>query len=239
MFKRLSVLLLLASCSQYLFSQSAGTRTLYNTIKNKGTYETYADSMTNAFIESFMIKAKGIFNVRYNYYQDNIYWQQAHAIDVVIYNYQRHKGIDATLASNYLKYIKFGTGTRPTTTKEHPRQVLPLPTPLRDIRCSRTLIPTICAGLRSPFCTSARQQEHPPTPQSPSRFSTTTSSSGHTQLRTLRLFGFPGKAVPAVGRMLAQWLRQPSLPQNSTRNTALKSIWTTLRNSTNIPPGTS
>ena len=106
MFKRLSVLLLLASCSQYLFSQSAGTRTLYNTIKNKGSYETYADSMTNAFIESFMIKAKGIFNVRYNYYQDNIYWQQAHAIDVVIYNYQRHKGIDATLASNYLKYIK-------------------------------------------------------------------------------------------------------------------------------------
>lgn len=87
-------------------AQTAALKQLYSVIKNKDTYETKADSMTNAFIESFMIKNKGIFNDKYGHYQYNIYWQQAHAIDVVIYNYQRHKNIDRSLASKYLNYIK-------------------------------------------------------------------------------------------------------------------------------------
>ena len=105
MFKRLTLLLLLALSSQFIFSQTAGTRALYNIVK-KLSYETKADSMTNAFIESFMIKDKGYFNIKYQKYADNAYWQQAPAIDVVIYNYQRNKGINTTLANTYLKYIK-------------------------------------------------------------------------------------------------------------------------------------
>ena len=65
-----------------------------------------ADSMVNAFIESFMIKDKGIFNEKYQQYSVNAYWTQAPAIDVVIYNYQRHKGINTSLANKYLNYIK-------------------------------------------------------------------------------------------------------------------------------------
>lgn len=86
------------------FTQSLGTKTLYRAIKD--TYETKADSMTNAFIESFMIKDKGYFNVSYQHYANNAYWTQAHAMDVIIYNYERHKGINTSLANTYLKYIK-------------------------------------------------------------------------------------------------------------------------------------
>lgn len=84
------------------FAQSSGTKQLYRLVKD--TYETKADSMTNAFIESFMIKTKGYFNVSYNHYAFNAYWTQAHAMDVVIYNYERHKNIDDV--STYLNYIK-------------------------------------------------------------------------------------------------------------------------------------
>ena len=86
------------------FAQTAGIKNLYRTVTD--TYETKADSMTNAFIESFMIKSKGIFNDKYQTYAFNAYWTQAHAIDVVIYAYQRHKGINTSLANKYLGYIK-------------------------------------------------------------------------------------------------------------------------------------
>ena len=106
MLKRLTILLLLASCSQYLFSQSAGTRTLYTTIKYKDSYETKADSMTRAFIYTFWNNSKRAFNIKYQSYADNAYWQQAPAINVVIYNYERHKDIDPDLAKTYLNYIR-------------------------------------------------------------------------------------------------------------------------------------
>jgi predicted alpha-1,6-mannanase (GH76 family) len=86
------------------WAQTAAIKTLYRTVTD--TYETKADSSTNAFIESFMIKNKGIFNDRYQTYAFNAYWTQAHAIDVVIYAYQRYKGINTTLARKYLDYIK-------------------------------------------------------------------------------------------------------------------------------------
>ena len=104
MTKRLAALILLMLVVMGAFAQSSGTKQLYRLVKD--TYETKADSMTNAFIESFMIKTKGYFNVSYNHYAFNAYWTQAHAMDVVIYNYQRHKNIDAALASKYLNYIK-------------------------------------------------------------------------------------------------------------------------------------
>lgn len=106
MVKRLSTLLVLLMllCATDTRAQSANSKRLYATFKD--SYESKGDSMTNAFIESFMIKTKGIFNDRYQTYASNAYWTQAHAIDVVIYNYERHKGIDATLARTYLNYIK-------------------------------------------------------------------------------------------------------------------------------------
>ena len=109
MVKRFVILLLIAAWSmvngQWSMAQTAAIRVLYSLVRNT-SYETKADSMTNAFIESFMIKDKGIFNDRYKKYADNAYWTQAHAIDVVIYNYERHKDIDGTLARKYLNYIK-------------------------------------------------------------------------------------------------------------------------------------
>ncbi len=104
MTKRLAALILLISLGMGIYAQTSGINQLYRLVKD--TYETKADSMTNAFIESFMIKDKGYFNVSYKRYANNAYWTQAHAIDVVVYNYERHKGIDGELANRYLTYIK-------------------------------------------------------------------------------------------------------------------------------------
>ena len=107
MVKRLLLLLLLLSAAMGTYAQTSAIRTLYTKVTktHKDTFETKADSMTNAFVESFMIKDKGIFNDKYGHYQFNIYWQQAHAIDVIIYNYERHKSIDYSLANKYRSYI--------------------------------------------------------------------------------------------------------------------------------------
>ena len=80
-----------------------GELTLYKTIKEN--YETKADSMVNAFIESFMIKNKGVFNDKYQYYAFNAYWTQAHAMDVIVYCYERHKEDNKTLANKYKSYM--------------------------------------------------------------------------------------------------------------------------------------
>jgi len=80
-----------------------GESTLYRTIKEN--YETKADSMVNAFIESFMIKSKGVFNDKYQTYAFNAYWTQAHAMDVIVYCYERHKEDNKTLASKYKNYM--------------------------------------------------------------------------------------------------------------------------------------
>lgn len=107
MVKRFVLLLLFAGWSIFnttALAQTTAIKSLYRTFSDP--YETKADSSTNAFIESFMIKSKGVFNDRYQTYAFNAYWTQAHAIDVVIYSYQRHKNIDRTLANKYLNYIK-------------------------------------------------------------------------------------------------------------------------------------
>ena len=90
-----------------LFSATAGLAqgesTLYKTIKEN--YETKADSMVNAFIESFMIKNKGVFNDKYQQYAFNAYWTQAHAMDVIVYCYERHKDNNRALANKYKNYM--------------------------------------------------------------------------------------------------------------------------------------
>lgn len=111
MYRKFAILLFLVELSTFnlqlstSLAQTTAIKSLYSQVK-KETYETKADSSTNAFIESFMIKSKGIFNDRYQTYAFNAYWTQAHAIDVLIYNYERHKGIDTQLAKKYLDYIK-------------------------------------------------------------------------------------------------------------------------------------
>lgn len=82
-----------------------GELTLYRTIKEN--YEGKADSMVNAFIESFMIKNKGVFNDMYQKYAFNAYWTQAHAMDVIVYCYERHKNDNRILANKYKNYMNF------------------------------------------------------------------------------------------------------------------------------------
>ena len=80
-----------------------GELTLYRTIKEN--YEGKADSMVNAFIESFMIKNKGVFNDMYQKYAFNAYWTQAHAMDVIVYCYERHKNDNRILANKYKNFM--------------------------------------------------------------------------------------------------------------------------------------
>lgn len=68
-----------------------------------------ADSCVYVLIENFMNKNKGTFwgspnNIDNN--TGNLYWQQAHAIDVVIYAYERIKNSNPTLAATYKSYIE-------------------------------------------------------------------------------------------------------------------------------------
>ena len=80
-----------------------GELTLSRTIKEN--YEGKADSMVNAFIESFMIKNKGVFNDMYQKYAFNAYWTQAHAMDVIVYCYERHKNDNRILANKYKNFM--------------------------------------------------------------------------------------------------------------------------------------
>ncbi len=101
MFRKLTISTLLLLTTATGFAQ--GESTLFRTIKEN--YETKADSMVNAFIESFMIKSKGVFNDMYQKYANNAYWTQAHAMDVIIYCYERHKEDNKTLANKYKSYM--------------------------------------------------------------------------------------------------------------------------------------
>jgi len=153
MFKRFAFLLLLVELSTFNFqlstslAQTTAIKSLYRTVSD--TYETKADSMTNAFIESFMIKEKGIFNDRYQTYAFNAYWTQAHAIDVIIYAYERHKNINRTLANKYLNYIKLwyknkannyaGSAASSTTTPNTSSDYRMFENPFTDDMCWITL----------------------------------------------------------------------------------------------------
>ena len=68
-----------------------------------------ADSCTFVLVEQFMNKEKGTFwkspkNVSGGSY--NIYWQQAHAMDVIVYAYERIKNKNPELADTYENYFR-------------------------------------------------------------------------------------------------------------------------------------
>ncbi len=74
----------------------------------KDNYAGKADSLTSALISQFMNTTKGTFWTTPQHSNEDtryIYWQQAHAIDVVIYGYQRHKEDNITLATKYRQYM--------------------------------------------------------------------------------------------------------------------------------------
>jgi len=75
----------------------------------KRDYAPQADSLTYVLVEQFMNKSRGIFfsspkrstsDTRY------IYWQQAHAMDALIYSYERIKNSDQKLALTYATYMR-------------------------------------------------------------------------------------------------------------------------------------
>lgn len=75
----------------------------------KGEYGGKADSLAYVLIEQFMNKVKGTFwstpkDVERG--SKYIYWQQAHAMDVLVYAYERHKGDTTGLANDYYMYMR-------------------------------------------------------------------------------------------------------------------------------------
>lgn len=68
-----------------------------------------ADSCTTVLVSNFMDKSKGTFWSTPNDIEKSstyIYWQQAHALDVVLYSYLRIKDTDQAKAEEYLGYIQ-------------------------------------------------------------------------------------------------------------------------------------
>lgn len=68
-----------------------------------------ADSCTTVLIDNFMNKDTGTFWASQRNSADDshfIYWQQAHALDVVLYAYARVKDTDPKKAEQYMNYIK-------------------------------------------------------------------------------------------------------------------------------------
>lgn len=74
----------------------------------KGDYSSKADSLEYCFIENFMNKNKGTFWSTPNDIAQsswNIYWQQAHAMDIIVYAYERLKDTNPEKALTYKNYI--------------------------------------------------------------------------------------------------------------------------------------
>jgi len=75
----------------------------------KGDYGQKADSLAYALIDRFMNTTKGTFwstPKDIDKSSTYIYWQQAHAMDVLVYAYERHKDDGTTYASKYNLYMR-------------------------------------------------------------------------------------------------------------------------------------
>lgn len=69
-----------------------------------GDYAAKADSLTSVLISQFMNQTTGTFySTPFDVDKSStyIYWQQAHAMDVLIYGYERHKDDDSGLSNRY------------------------------------------------------------------------------------------------------------------------------------------
>lgn len=102
--KRILSLLMLLSATTAIMAYNA---TLSKLVKTD--YEGKADSLTKVFIKEFMNTSKGIFWITpkgANSSNTYIYWQQAHAIDVVIYAYERNLAAGNRAQANiYKNYV--------------------------------------------------------------------------------------------------------------------------------------
>ena len=101
------IILLTAVCLAAFLHAQAYSSIMANLVK--GDYGGKADSLAFVLIEQFMNKSKGTFwstpkDVKKE--STYIYWQQAHAMDVLVYAYERHKGDDTGLASQYNLYMR-------------------------------------------------------------------------------------------------------------------------------------
>ena len=101
------IILLAAVCLAAFLHAQAYSSIMANLVK--GDYGGKADSLAFVLIEQFMNKSKGTFwstpkDVKKE--STYIYWQQAHAMDVLVYAYERHKGDDTGLASQYNLYMR-------------------------------------------------------------------------------------------------------------------------------------
>ena len=102
--KRILSLLMLLSATTAIMAYNA---TLSKLVKTD--YEGKADSLTKVFIKEFKNTSKGIFWITpkgANSSNTYIYWQQAHAIDVVIYAYERNLAAGNKAQANiYKNYV--------------------------------------------------------------------------------------------------------------------------------------
>lgn len=97
--------LAIAFLTTALVSLYAQTNTLAKLIERD--YSGRSDSLLNTFTGEFLNRASGIFyaiptsNLNARNESATLYWQQAHALDPIIYAYQRIKDTDATRARFY------------------------------------------------------------------------------------------------------------------------------------------
>ena len=74
-------------------------------------YSGKADTLTKALVSQFLNPAKGTFwavprdQKDRNSKSRNVYWQQAHAMDALIYSYERIKEKDPNTADKYKRYM--------------------------------------------------------------------------------------------------------------------------------------
>ena len=90
-------------------NNSGGTSGGNSTPVVKNDWAALADSCTTVLVDNFMNKSKGTFWSTPNDFEKSstyIYWQQAHALDVVLYSYNRIKDTDTRKAAEYLDYIQ-------------------------------------------------------------------------------------------------------------------------------------
>lgn len=97
-----------------------------------------ADSCTFVLIDQFMNKEKGTFwksprDVSGGSY--NIYWQQAHAMDVVVYSYERIKDENPALAATYKNYFKLWFQNKANNYHHDPEDETGFLNPFTDDMC--------------------------------------------------------------------------------------------------------
>jgi predicted alpha-1,6-mannanase (GH76 family) len=97
-----------------------------------------ADSCTTVLIDQFMDKSKGTFRKSPNDPSggsEYIYWQQAHALDVVIYSYQRIKEANPNLAATYENYFERWFDNKANNYHKDPADATGFLNPFTDDMC--------------------------------------------------------------------------------------------------------